>query len=429
MNISLLTPYTVLAQDYTNLKKNIRVAIFSVQDQVNHNRFGRLDRVILETLTTELVKSNNFTVIDRQQIESLIKEQGFQRSGLITDQTAVSLGKMLGVQLGIFGTITLFDVTSGSGEGLTSLMLRSATDNKYKYEETTSKGKIELDIKIIDIKTGEIILAEKAKAKSTITNSKSEGFTKEVISKSANKACKSIIKKMTKASAKIPWEATITNVIDNKKVVINGGLASGVQNGLVFTVQGKGEEIIDPTTGISLGFIESTSGKIRVINNELGAGKASLCTIIDESFNVNVGDIVRIPKDRKVPVYCFYNNNNKDHFYSVKNSKPKKGKWESQGIEFYVFTDKNASEKIMPIYQYYHKKNKDHFYTKNPSPKSKHWENRIIAFYAFLDETKGSIPIYRFYHEKNKDHFYSKNLTAKGNAKDQGVEFHAFPNP
>ena len=128
-------------------------------------------------------------------------------------------------------------------------------------------------------------------------------------------------------------------------------------------------------------------------------------------------------------MYCFYNNNNKDHFYSVKNSKPKKGKWESQGIEFYVFTDKNASEKIMPIYQYYHKKNKDHFYTKNPSPKSKHWENRKIAFYAFLDETKGSIPIYRFYHGKNKDHFYSKNLTAKGNAKDQGVEFHAFPNP
>ena len=109
MSISLLIPYAVLAQDYTNLKKNTRVAIFSVQDQVNHNRFGRLDRVILETLTTELVKSNDFTVIDRQQINSLIKEQGFQRSGIITDQTAVSLGKMLGVQLGIFGTITLFD--------------------------------------------------------------------------------------------------------------------------------------------------------------------------------------------------------------------------------------------------------------------------------------------------------------------------------
>ena len=63
MSISLLIPYTVLAQDYTNLKKNTRVAIFSVQDQVNHNRFGRLDRVILETLTTELVKSNDFTFL------------------------------------------------------------------------------------------------------------------------------------------------------------------------------------------------------------------------------------------------------------------------------------------------------------------------------------------------------------------------------
>ena len=72
---------------------------------------------------------------------------------------------------------------------------------------------------------------------------------------------------------------------------------------------------------------------------------------------------------------------------------------------------------------YYHKKNKDHILAKTPSPTSKNWKNRTIAFYAFSDETKGSIPIYRFYHGKNKDHFYSKNLTAKGNAKDQGVEF------
>jgi hypothetical protein len=74
---------------------------------------------------------------------------------------------------------------------------------------------------------------------------------------------------------------------------------NGVEKGLIFNIEVKGEEIIDPSTGISLGFIQSNSGKVIVMNSELGAGKASMCEVMDgKDFTVNVGDFVTIPMDK-----------------------------------------------------------------------------------------------------------------------------------
>jgi tRNA A37 threonylcarbamoyladenosine biosynthesis protein TsaE len=93
-----------------------------------------------------------------------------------------------------------------------------------------------------------------------------------------------------------------------------------------------GEEIIDPSTGLSFGFVESFSGEVIVIKNDLGSGKASLCEITNSKHVMNNGDMVKIPENVAVPIYRFYHNKNKDHFYT-KNSTPK-GDWTLQGIEF-----------------------------------------------------------------------------------------------
>ena len=288
------------SQDYSNLKRNIRVAIFSVDDKVNNRAYRNLKDIIKENLLTELVKSQSFTVVDRQQMESLLGEQGFQQTGIVSDQTAVQVGKILGIQLGIFGSITKFEIQEETGEDLSSLLLREFTNNKYKLEDqTTSIARLTVDLKIIDIESGEITMAEKISSSAKIKNSADRGFTTEVISKSASSASESIIEKIVEASENIPWSAAVTNVIDSKKIVINAGSVNGVEKGLIFNIEGKGEEIIDPSTGISLGFIPSNSGKVIVINSELGAGKASMCEVMDgKDFTVNVGDFVTIPMDK-----------------------------------------------------------------------------------------------------------------------------------
>jgi hypothetical protein len=82
----------------------------------------------------------------------------------------------------------------------------------------------------------------------------------------------------------------------------------------------------------------------------------------------------------------------------------------------------------VPIYRYWNNTNKDHFYTKNPSPKST-YESQGIEFYAYPTQVDGTVPIYRYWNNTNKDHFYTKNPSPKSTYESQGIEFYAYPTP
>jgi hypothetical protein len=53
---------------------------------------------------TELFRKDNITVVDRQYMEMLLQEQSFQLSGYVSDESAVSIGHMLGAQSIIIGS-------------------------------------------------------------------------------------------------------------------------------------------------------------------------------------------------------------------------------------------------------------------------------------------------------------------------------------
>ena len=61
----------------------------------------------------------------------------------------------------------------------------------------------------------------------------------------------------------------------------------------MFNIYSKGEELIDPDTGLSLGSVETKIGEIGVTNNNLGNGKASQA-IIRSGSGGKKGDLVRI---------------------------------------------------------------------------------------------------------------------------------------
>jgi hypothetical protein len=66
---------------------------------------------VVEELSTELVKiarENNkgYTIVDRNSLDEIRKEQKFQLSGDVSDDTIVSIGKFLGADVVITGSIT-----------------------------------------------------------------------------------------------------------------------------------------------------------------------------------------------------------------------------------------------------------------------------------------------------------------------------------
>jgi TolB-like protein len=85
------------AQEFT--KKPV-VAVLSV-----NSLSGDLSAYILEELSLALAGSSRFTVVDRQRLDLIRREEKFQLSGEVSDETAQAIGKKLGAQYVVTGAL------------------------------------------------------------------------------------------------------------------------------------------------------------------------------------------------------------------------------------------------------------------------------------------------------------------------------------
>ncbi|MCH7756195.1 hypothetical protein IH970_13880 [candidate division KSB1 bacterium] len=280
-------------------KKRIkkRVAVFIFDDKTDKslrwwNKKG-VGEGIAEMLTTALVKTGHYRVIERRQLDQILKEQDLGASGIVTPQSAAKIGKVLGVELAIMGAVTEFGYkksdTGGRIKGIgLGLQSQSAT--------------VGLDCRLVNTTTAEIIAADNVrKEKSSkgirvstrnLSFKSRKSFDESLVGKAAREAVKEVIKLIDKNAPNIPWQAKIVTV-KGGQVFINAGSVSGIEAGDVFVIYQKGEELVDPDTGLSLGSMDTKVGTIKVTNPNIGEGKASQCSIVNGS-GFNRGDFVRM---------------------------------------------------------------------------------------------------------------------------------------
>jgi len=70
------------------------------------SRHAELSDYIINEMTMHFYNNGNFMMVDRQNLEAIRKELNFQYSGDVSDESMVSIGKMLGAQSIISGNIT-----------------------------------------------------------------------------------------------------------------------------------------------------------------------------------------------------------------------------------------------------------------------------------------------------------------------------------
>lgn len=244
-----------------------------------------------DMLVTSLVKSGNFIVVERQEIESVLEEQGLGLAGAVTEESAAQVGRLLGVELAIFGSITHF------GEDRRSVGLR-------KLDVGRARAKVNADVRFVNTTTGEIVYAESFEGTESglgvvldtegIDFSSFEAWGNTRLGKAAQECANKIVRIASDHLADMPWHGTVLSVADDGPYCyIKPGSAGGLQRGNVLYVYRKGEELIDPDLGVSLGSEEKLIGKIQVLDPSVGDGKASRCLIIEGS-GLERGDIVKI---------------------------------------------------------------------------------------------------------------------------------------
>ena len=89
--------------EYLNqrIPENTKIAIISIQS--NH---PDLSDYIITRITALFVNSNKYTIVERRNLTVLENELNFNMSGMVSDETAQNIGKMIGAQSVITGNIT-----------------------------------------------------------------------------------------------------------------------------------------------------------------------------------------------------------------------------------------------------------------------------------------------------------------------------------
>ncbi len=213
---------------------------------------------VTELLITELSAVGEFVVVERQQIEKIMKEQTLQQSGLASDTGSLELGKLLAANKTIAGSVASFDF-----------------------------GKV-ITIRLINVQTGTVELSD-----SQICGSESKLF--DATKTLAYNLGAFIARKPIKANGKLYTPPTTAGfspikVISSydKTVEISAGSEDGIKKGDQFTVY-----MIDKMTGK-----ERIKETIRVVKLMPNSAVCSIIPVIKEEEYVVAGDLVRL-KERK----------------------------------------------------------------------------------------------------------------------------------
>ncbi|MDI6782348.1 MAG: CsgG/HfaB family protein [bacterium] len=222
-----------------------------------------------------------------------------QAGGVVTEATAAKSGKMLGAQLLIRGVVSEFEEKANAG-GIGGLSFAGVAGG-VKF----SQAHVTIDVRMFDTTSGVILQSHTANKKATKVGFAIAGVgkgvglaagweTKTPLGKATRNAIDEIVNVIVEQSEKLPWQASIVTV-KSDTAYLNIGQKDGIGTGTVFDVFRPGEELIDPETGLSLGFEDTKIGQIELIEVK---EKFSIARI-KEGSGFNKGDMARLSNDKR----------------------------------------------------------------------------------------------------------------------------------
>jgi len=251
---------------YTGPKKRIAVTKFDNKTQGVWGNWN-IGEGMAEMLTTELMKTGRFVVIERQALQDVVDEQKLGQSGLVQKETASKIGQILGAQIVIRGIVSEFEQNeSGGGKGISLFGVSVGSKS--------SNAHVAVDIRLIDTTTGQILYSHNAAGKAESSGLSigvdvqgvgfaSDDFKKTPIGQATRQAIHNAVKFIVDTMEKVPFSAKVIKS-DAGKVYINAGSTMNINPGLKFNAFSVGEEIVDPDTGLKLGSEEKLIGVIEV---------------------------------------------------------------------------------------------------------------------------------------------------------------------
>lgn len=304
--ISIVLAATVLGAD-----SRYRIAVLPFDDGSIKDRWwgGNWDvgAGVSDELVTALLKTGNFRLVEREQIQKILQEQDFGAAGRVDSASAAKIGKILGVHYLVMGRVTEFAFKSG---GVSGISFHGAPIGASVKQYT---AKVAIDARLVDATTAEITTAvtgrgEKKDAKVGLTfnwnaiSIGSDEFRQTSLGSALRDAVESVAKQLSTEAYKgtsAPNSGTpsaisglVADFADNK-VYINVGSRDGVQPGMVFIVHHIIRLVKDPKSGE---VIDEVTEEVAQISVTTVKEKSSTCVVVTKlstKYPIAVNDLVK----------------------------------------------------------------------------------------------------------------------------------------
>ncbi|HEY1987368.1 MAG TPA: CsgG/HfaB family protein [Terracidiphilus sp.] len=266
---------------------------------------------IVDLLVTGLVKDGSFSVIERKALDKIMAEQNFSNSNRADPNSAAKIGKLLGVDAIVVGSITEF------GNETKKTNLGGMGGNWHgmglgNVGHSNSKANVAITARIIDVDTGEILGVADGKGQSARSSTSmlgggsnwhgfgggnadfgSSDFQNTIIGEATKNAVDQLSGNLAVNAPKIvartiTVEGTVA-AVEGDQIVLNVGSKAGIKVGDEFNVVRVTKEIKDPATGAVLRKLSTNVGVVKATDVD---DVSAICTPVSGT-GFKIGDKIK----------------------------------------------------------------------------------------------------------------------------------------
>ena len=298
----------VMNFDYATVQSYVQQLFGSNQD---------IGKGIADLLVDRLVADGQYSVIERKALDKILAEQNFANSDRVDPNSAAKIGKILGVDAIIVGSITQFgrddkktDVGAGALGGVTGRFGIGGV------RSSKSTAVCAITARMVNTTTAEILASASGRGESSRSGTgllgsggsssgwgggaldmSSSNFANTLLGEAVTNAVKATATQLNSKAGALPTtvieiSGLVADAAPDGTVTINVGSKSGVKKGDTLEIKRKIREIRDPATGKVLRAVEDKVGAIVITEVDEGSAVGKFTG----AQPAKVGDTVSNPK-------------------------------------------------------------------------------------------------------------------------------------
>jgi curli biogenesis system outer membrane secretion channel CsgG len=296
----------ILNFEYGTVQSSV-AAIFGANQDVGKG--------ISDLLVQKLVEDGKYSVIERNALDKVLTEQNFSDSDRADATTAAKIGRVLGVDAIVLGSVTQFgrddkNTTVGGG-GFGSLTSKFGIGGAQKRD---AKAAVAVTARMVDTSTGEILAAVTGTGESKRSGTSlvggggnngagggaydmtSKNFGDTILGEAVHQAVNSMAEQLDTKAAAIPTRKVeisgLVADVTGTTLILNVGSKAGVKVGDTLEISRPVKTIKDPSSGKVLKTISAKIGDAAVTEVD----EQSATATFKGADTAKVGDMVKNPQ-------------------------------------------------------------------------------------------------------------------------------------